>query len=133
MKNLVNVVKNNMVTLVVMALIGALATHIATMPLTVVSETCNVVSFANENNAVCETEEGEKFVIVSENGFSGEKFEATVEIMDNGDTQVKNIFGFVADGYSVEEFDMSNPDHLTDYENNVKDLFEELHELEQSF
>ena len=133
MKNLVNVVKNNMVTLVVMALIGAFATHIATMPLTVVSETCNVVSFANENNAVCETEEGEKFVIVSENGFSGEKFEATVEIMDNGDTQVKNIFGFVADGYSVEEFDVNNSDHLTDYENNIKNLFEELHELEQSF
>ena len=133
MKNLVNVVKNNMVTLVVMALIGAFATHIATMPLTVVSETCNVVSFANENNAVCETVEGEKFVIVSENGFSGEKFEATVEIMDNGDTQVKNIFGFVAEGYSVEEFDVNNSDHLTDYENNVKELLEELHELEQSF
>ena len=130
MKNLVNVVKNNMVTLVVMALLGSFAVHIATMPLTVVSETCNVVSFANENNAICETDEGERFVIVSENGFAGEKFEATVEIMDNGDTQVKNIFGFVADGYSVEEFDVNNSDHLTDYENNVKELFEELHELE---
>lgn len=143
MKKSIKFLKENFEEVVSLTLLAALAIGLVAMVVTftfqqieqgeAVETDCKVTYATTENHAVCETPEGEKLVIETENAIDLVGAEMTVKQYENDTVKVYNIFGFMVDSSDLTfmEYDLSNDNHLTDKELKVKNLLIELAEVEK--
>jgi len=143
MKKSIKFLKENFEEVISLTLLAAIVIGLIAMVVTftfqqnalgeAVETDCKVTYVTTENHAICETPEGDKLVIETENATDLVGAEMTIKQYENDTVKVYNIFGFMVDSSDLTfvDYDLSNDDHLTDKELKVKDLLTELADVEK--